>query len=127
MSDGAAQRPTSDCPGSGVRPRYRFLDINLESLRIPEDTRKAVRAAEPSGQIEVLADGTPWVRTPNARLGAPLPTADVLNQLSDMDVHNVVVVFGLGTGQVVRAVRAMCNVPILVYEPDPAVLRTVLA
>jgi hypothetical protein len=85
-----------------------------------------VRDAQPSGQVEVLADGTSFVRTPTARLGAPLPPAEVLRQLGQLGVHNVVVVFGLGTGQLPRAVRTMCNVPIVVYEPDPAVLRTVL-
>lgn len=126
MSDGAARRPAAEAPGSGVRPRYRFLDINLESLRIPEDTRDEVRQAEPKGHVEALADGTTVVRTPTALLGSPLPSTTVLTQLAHPSVHNVVVVFGLGTGQLPRAVRAMCNVPIVVYEPDPAVLRTVL-
>jgi hypothetical protein len=109
-----------------VRPRYRFLDINLESLRIPEGTRIAVRAAEPSGHVEVLEDGTTYVRTASARLGAPLSPGDVMGQLGETSVHHVVVVFGLGTGQVPRTVRAICSVPIIVYEPDPAVLRAVL-
>jgi 6-hydroxymethylpterin diphosphokinase MptE-like protein len=126
MSDGAAERPAPDSPGSGVRPRYRFLEINLESLRIPEDSREEVQEVEPNGHVETLADGTSVVRTPTALLGTPLPPATVLAQLGTPSVHNVVVVFGLGTGQVPRAVRAMCNVPIVVYEPDPGVLRTVL-
>jgi len=126
MNDGPAERRAPDSPGSGVRPHYRFLDINLESLRIPEDTRNDVRAVEPKGHVETLADGTSVVRTPTAVLGKPMPPTAVLSQLNNPGVHNVVVVFGLGTGQLPRAVRAMCNVPIVVYEPDPAVLRTVL-
>ena len=126
MNDGPAERRAPDSPGSGVRPHYRFLDINLESLRIPEDTRKQVREVEPKGHVETLADGTSVVRTPTAVLGTPLPPTTVLTQLQNPGVHNVVVVFGLGTGQLPRAVRAMCNVPIVVYEPDPGVLRTVL-
>jgi hypothetical protein len=112
--------------GSGTRPVFRFLDINLESLRIQEDTRAQVREAEPHGKVEVLADGTPFIRTPTARLGMPLAPTDIFGQLGQLDVHHVVVVFGLGMGQIARAVRAMYNVPIVVYEPDPAVLRTVL-
>lgn len=126
MKDGPAEPRTPDSPGSGVRPQYRFLDINLESLRMPEDTRNEVRAVEPKGHVETLADGTSVVRTKTAVLGTPLPPTTVLEQLASPGVHNVVVVFGLGTGQLPRAVRAMCNVPIVVYEPDPGVLRTVL-
>jgi hypothetical protein len=118
--------PAAGPAGSGVRPVFRFLDINLESLRIQDDTRAMVREAEPRGKVEVLADGTPFIRTPNVRLGMPLAPTEVFAQLGQLDVHHVVVVFGLGMGQLARAVRAMYNVPVIVYEPDPAVLRTVL-
>jgi hypothetical protein len=67
------------------------------------------------------------LRLPDGRrLGMPLAQSEVLTQLEQIDNHHVVVVFGLGTGQLPRAVRALYNVPIIVYEPDPAVLRTVL-
>jgi hypothetical protein len=127
MNGGIELEPRSQSSAvSGVRPVFRFLDINLESLRIPEDTRRAIRDAEPCGRIEVLADGTSFLRLPDGRLGTPLSQSEVFSQLGRIDHHYVVVVFGLGTGQLPRAVRAMYNVPIVVYEPDPAVLRTVL-
>jgi hypothetical protein len=111
---------------SGVHPVFRFLDINLESLRIQEETRKLVRATEPRGQVELLSDGTPILRTPEGRLGTPIASSDVIAELGDLESHHVVIIFGLGTGQLARAVRAAYNVPVVVYEPDPAVLRTVL-
>ena len=117
-------RPSS--ADSGIRPVFRFLDINLEALRIPEETRTGVREAEPHGHVELLSDGTPFVRTDRGRLGTPLPQSELFNQLAELDNQHIVVVFGLGTGQLARAARAMCNVPIIVYEPDVAVLRTVL-
>jgi hypothetical protein len=114
-------------PGdSGVRPVFRFLDINLESLRIQEETRDLVRAATPRGQMEVLSDGTPILRTSNGRLGTPIASSDVIAELGELEGHHVVVIFGLGTGQLARAVRAAYKVPVVVYEPDPGVLRTVL-
>jgi 6-hydroxymethylpterin diphosphokinase MptE-like protein len=121
-----APNPDGDPASSGVRPVFRFLDINLESLRIPEDTRKAVRDAEPRGRVETMADGTPVIRLPEGRVGMPLPQSEVLTQLERIENHHVVVVFGLGTGQLARAVRAMYDVPVIIYEPDPGVLRTVL-
>jgi hypothetical protein len=119
-----SSRPSS--ADSGIRPVFRFLDINLEALRIPEETRTGVREAEPRGHVELLSDGTPFVRTDQGRLGTPLPQSELFNQLAELDNQHIVVVFGLGTGQLARAARAMCNVPIIVYEPDVAVLRTVL-
>ena len=71
MSAGAGELPHRGPAESGRRPAFRFLDINLESLRLPEDTRALVREAEPLGKVEILADGTPFVRTPAARLGLP--------------------------------------------------------
>jgi Protein of unknown function DUF115 len=84
------------------------------------------RDAEPRGQVELLADGTPFIRTADGHLGMPLTPLEIINQLGKLEGHHVVLVFGLGLGQVARVVRAMYNVPIVVYEPDPAVLRTVL-
>jgi len=126
MSAGAGEVRHTRPPDSGRRAVFRFLDINLESLRMQEDTRALVRDAEPRGKVEVLADGTPFVRTSDARLGLPLAPTEIFAQLGQLEVHHVVVVFGLGMGQLARAVRAMYNVPVVVYEPDPAVLRTVL-
>jgi hypothetical protein len=126
MSAGTGEIQHTDPAVSGRRPVFRFLDINLESVRMQEDTRAMVREAEPHGKVEVLADGTPFIRTPTARLGMPLAPTEIFAQLGPLDGQHVVVVFGLGMGQLARAVRAMHNVPVVVYEPDPAVLRTVL-
>jgi hypothetical protein len=126
MSVGVGETGVARPADSRLRPVFRFLDINLESLRIPEDTRNATREAEPRGQVDVLADGTPFIRTSDARLGLPLSASEIFSQLGQLEGHHIVVVFGLGMGQIPRAVRAMSNVPIVVYEPDVGVLRTVL-
>jgi Protein of unknown function DUF115 len=126
MSADVGEMAHSSSSDGGLRPVFRFLDINLESLRIREETQRSTLAAEPRGQVAVLADGTPFIRTPDARLGLPLSTSEIFSQLGPLDAHDVVVVFGLGMGQLARAVRAMYDVPIVVYEPDLAVLRTVL-
>lgn len=126
MSAGGEEIRHPDRAAVGTRPAFRFLEINLESLRIPEDTRSKVHEAAPRGTVEMLADGTPFLRTPEARLGMPLPASEVLAQLGPLDTHHAVVVFGLGMGQLARAVRAMYDVPVIIYEPDPGVLRSVL-
>jgi hypothetical protein len=126
MSVGVGELERSSSADSGLRPVFRFLDINLESLRIPEETRASARQAEPRGRVEMMADGTAFIRTADALLGLPLAVSDIHSQLGQLDSHHVIVVFGLGMGQIPRAVRAMTHLPVLVYEPDPAVLRTVL-
>lgn len=126
MSAGAAVSTDRGPADSGLRPVYRFLDINLESLRIQEETRKRVREAEPHGHVELLSDGTSIVRTAERPLGSPIASSDVIAELGDLEGHHVVIIFGLGTGQLARAVRAAYNVPVVIYEPDPRVLRTVL-
>lgn len=126
MSVGVGATAEARAADSGLRPVFRFLDINLESLRIPDDTRNGTREAVPRGQVDLLEDGTPFINTPDARLGLPLSPSEIFSQLGQLEGHHVVVVFGLGMGQLARAVRSMYNVPIVIYEPDVAVLRTVL-
>jgi hypothetical protein len=126
MSAGVGEMVRSGPADSGLRPTFRFLDINLEALRIPEETRTSTRQAVARGQVEMMSDGTPFIQTADARLGLPLSASEIWSQLGRLESHHIVVVFGLGMGQIPRVVRAMATVPIIVYEPDPAVLRTVL-
>jgi hypothetical protein len=121
-----ASDPRESAADSGVRAQPEFLEVNLESLRIGPDTRQALRDSAPRGRVVTLSDGTSFIEDGEARLGMPIAPADVFAQLAGVDASNVVVIFGVGTGQVPRAARAMCKVPIVIYEPDPAVLRTLL-
>lgn len=121
----AAAAATSPLSASRPSPS-RTLEVNLESLGLPEDTRARVLDAAPRGRVEILEDGTSFVVTPEGRLGEPLPLSGVLEQLGDGSELDVVVILGLGTGQLVRAVRALCPLPIVVYEPEAGVLRAVL-
>lgn len=138
MSVAAVPRDSSEAPtDSGLRRAggftesghdraASFLEINLESLRLSAETQRAVRDAAPRGRVQVLDDGTALINDGSTLLGAPLPVSDVFAQLSGLDAQHVVVIFGIGTGQLPRLVRAMCRVPIVIYEPDPRVLRAVL-
>jgi hypothetical protein len=114
------------CADSGIQAAAGFLEINLESLRIPAETKASVLASEARGHLELLADGTPVILSGSVQLGMPLAPSEVLTQLAGADDEHVVIIFGIGTGQLPRAVRAMCRSPIIVYEPDPALLRSVL-
>ena len=120
----------SEPPGCAAEPATRkasrFLEVNLGSLRLLSESRRAIRESASRGLIEVSSDGTTCFRDGSTRLGLPIAPTDVLSQLSDVTDGHVVVVFGMGTGQLPRAVRAMSKVPLVVYEPDPTVLRALL-
>ncbi len=126
MSAAAVAQLTPDPVDAAAQRRSYFLEANLQSLPIPPDTQAAIRAAEPRGKVELQADGTPYLRVGNQRFGTELSTADVFAQLQDVTDDNVVLIFGMAAGQLPRIARAMCRVPIVVYDPDPALLRTLL-
>lgn len=125
MTGAAASFRTEERVGAAAS-HFHFLETNLESLPMSQETRELVRESEPKGSVELLGDGTPYLRVGSNRLGMPLSSSEVFTQLHDIQDHHVVVVFGLGSGQIAHAARAMCNVPIVVYEPDPGLLRTML-
>jgi hypothetical protein len=125
--DVGAPQPRVPSAGSGAPFTSRFLAVNLESLRILPETAQAVCDAEPLGRVAVLDDGTIFVQTDSTRLGLPIPSSEVFSQLQGANEEHIVVVFGLGTGQLPKLARTMCPSPIVVYEPDPAILRTVLS
>ena len=121
----AAVAPLAPAPiDRAAQRRSYFLEANLQALPIPVETRKAIRAAEPLGAVELQGDGTPHLRVGVTRFGVELSTLEVFAKLQDVPDDNVVVIFGMAAGQLPRIARAMCKVPIVVYEPDPALLRT---
>lgn len=124
MSAAAVATLPPDPVAAAAQRRSYFLEANLQSLPIPPDTQAAIRAAEPRGTVELQGDGTPYLRVGSQRFGAELATDEVFAQLQELPSDNVVLIFGMAAGQLPRIARAMCKVPIVVYDPDPALLRT---
>lgn len=124
MSAAAVAPLPPDPVDAAAQRRSYFLEANLQSLPIPPDTQAAIRAAEPRGKVELQGDGTPFLRVGGQRFGMELSMTQVFAQLQDIPDDNVVLVFGMAAGQLPRIARAMCKVPIVVYDPDPALLRT---
>jgi hypothetical protein len=126
MTAAAVAAVDPDPIGRAAQPRFCFLESNLDSLTMPQATRQSVREAEPRGRVELQSDGAPFLRVGPDRLGGELSTLQVFEQLKDVADGQVVLIFGMGAGQLPRLARSMCRVPIVVYEPDPALLRTLL-
>lgn len=110
-----------------TRPQLEFLESNLESLTLGVTTARAVRRARDQYKVVTRLDGAPQVERKGKFLGAPISHRDLAKTLQDVGEDSIVVVFGIGCGQSARTVRSMCRVPVLVYEPDPSVLRSVLS
>src|SRR5262245_5389157 len=102
MSAAAVAPLTPDPVDAAAQRRSYFLEANLQSLPIPPDTQAAIRAAEPSGKVELQGDGTPYLRVGSQRFGAELSTIEVFAQLQDIPDDNFVLIFGMAAGQLPR-------------------------
>ncbi|HMI85486.1 MAG TPA: 6-hydroxymethylpterin diphosphokinase MptE-like protein [Polyangiaceae bacterium] len=104
------------------------LEENLAALDIRGRTREQVMAAAPRGRVVRQPDGNYALDLDDQTIGAPGDAASRAQTLTNIaSVKNgVVVLLGLGVGHALREIRAHTSAPILVYEPDPSLLRTVL-
>jgi Protein of unknown function DUF115 len=103
-----------------------FLPTNARSLDLPPMTRSMVETIPRVGQVIHLKDGTPALQVDQQLLGMPLPYDDLKRALRGISESTLFIVFGLGMGHVPRALRALTRSPVIVYEPDAGILRTVL-
>lgn len=107
--------------------RRTFFETNLEALSLRSATEDAVRKADPSGRVHVLPDRTPVMVVGDHVLGLPPDEAFLRRTVAETEkINGSLAVFGLGMGHTVRLLRALTEAPIVVYEPDPGLLRTAL-
>jgi hypothetical protein len=115
-----------------ARPTFDFaarsLDANLSALMVSARTRELVLAAAPRGNIVRVNGGASSLDVDGATLGASGDLRSRERTLEEIAEQGstVVVVFGLGLGHTVRELAARTKAKILVFEPDPGVLRRVL-
>jgi len=102
----------------------RFFEENLKQLALPALTLEAVRASQADADMAGLELGVPVLSQRGMLLGQTPSDAELERAASHE--HNLIVVFGLGLGETARALRALTSSPIIVFEPDPAILRRVL-
>ena len=104
------------------------LEANIRVLMMSDRLRIAIREAEPLGEIVKLADGNPAIKLQEGVIGVPPTYADTSRLLGAITQgpSTVVLVFGLGVGHVLRALRDRVQSPIIVFDPSPGLLRTYL-
>jgi hypothetical protein len=103
-----------------------FAEANAKHLRLGVLTRQRVLATAPEGQLLRRGDGTPLIAWQNQVLGAPLPRAEIQKAISSLGDSTLFIVFGIGTGYIVKYLRKVTTNPIIVYEPNVGLLRLLL-
>jgi hypothetical protein len=109
-----------------------FLESNLDRLWLGARTRERIAAlnddqAEAHPRQVSLHDGTPVLDYRGSLLDAPTDDLSLDRAIREGPHDSAYVVFGLGLGHTARALRALTEAPILIYEPDPVLLKSALS
>jgi 6-hydroxymethylpterin diphosphokinase MptE-like protein len=105
------------------------LEENLERLVPDARLREALRWCRPGEAAVELADGTPVLRAGGVAMHGRDPVAEAETFAARAELAGVdhVLLFGIGGGHAVEALRRRTEADILVFEPDPELLRLCLA
>jgi len=101
-----------------------FLDDNLAHARLSADDRSLVQAAATEARVIELDDGTPVLMRGSHVLGSDFDPESLLDVTQRAGSPVTFVVFGIGMGHTVRGLRAFSSAPLVVFEPDPGLLRS---
>lgn len=107
-----------------ARLKEHFLDDNLSRSWLSDETRKLVREASSSARVVEMPDHTPVLVRGKDVIGTDFEPESLLDVVQRTSSQVTFVVFGLGMGHTVRGLRAFTQSPMVVYEPDPGLLRT---
>lgn len=103
--------------------RASFFDDNLARARLSADDRDLVAASASVARVVELDDGTPVLLHGSQVLGADFDPESLLDVTQRAGSPVTFVVFGIGMGHTVRGLRAFSSAPLVVFEPDPGLLR----
>src|SRR5690606_31845799 len=94
------------------------------TLNVGDMTRRSVLSAAAEGSLVRRRDSVPLVIWNDHVLGLPLSRQELQKVVYGINDSTVLVVLGLGTGHLPRALRRISQAPIIVYEPHAGPLRT---
>jgi hypothetical protein len=101
-----------------------FFDDNLARARLSVDARALVLEATSAARVVELDDGTPVLAYGSHLLGSDFDPESLLDVTERAGSPVTFVVFGIGMGHTVRGLRAFSSAPLVVFEPDPGLLRS---
>lgn len=103
--------------------RESFFDDNLARARLSADDRELVEKSTTLARVAERDDGTPVLLHGSQVLGADFDPESLLDVTQRAGSPVTFVVFGIGMGHTVRGLRAFSSAPLVVFEPDPGLLR----
>jgi Protein of unknown function DUF115 len=101
----------------------QFFDENVARAHLCSTTLTLVSEASSTAQVVELEDGTPALMHGARVLGSDFDEESLLDVVQRAGSPMTFVVFGLGMGHTVRGLRAYSSAKIVVFEPDPGILR----
>src|SRR6187551_2080579 len=101
-----------------------FFQDNLARARLSADDRGLVESSRSEAHVVELDDGTPVLQQGSHLLGADFDPESLLDVTKRAGSPVTFVVFGIGMGHTVRGLRAFSSAPLVVFEPDPGLLRS---
>ena len=104
--------------------RAQFLDENLTRSALSDAARAEVRKSASVAEPFELSDGTPVLRVGKTTLGEDFDPESLLDVVTRAGRPVTFVVFGIGMGHTVRGLRMFTTAPLVVFEPDPGILRS---
>ena len=104
--------------------RALFFDDNVSHARLSDDTRALVENATSVAQVVELDDGMPALLHDGNVLGAEFDSESLFGVVQRAGNQPTFVVFGLGMGHTIRGLRAFSSAPLVVFEPDPGIIRS---
>ena len=103
--------------------KANFLGDNLARARLSADDRALVENSKTSARVVECDDGTPILLHGSHALGAAFDPESLLDVTERAGSPVTFVVFGIGMGHTVRGLRAFSSASLVVFEPDPSLLR----
>ena len=104
--------------------RAQLFDDNVARAGLSNATLALVREATSAARVVELEDGTPALLHGARLLGSDFDEESLLEVARRAGTPMTFVVFGLGMGHTVRGLRAYSTGKVVVYEPDPGILRS---
>jgi len=104
--------------------RRDLFDDNVSRARLSDATRSLVESATSDAEVVELDDGMPALLHGGKVLGAEFDSELLFGVVQRAGTQPTFVVFGLGMGHTVRGLRAFSSAPLVVFEPDPGIIRS---
>jgi|GEM_PF-810027 hypothetical protein len=111
-------------PFDSAQLRAHFFDDNVARAQLSKATLALLDETTGTARVVEQGDGTPALLHGTRILGSDFDEESLLEVAQRAGTPMTFVVFGLGMGHTVRGLRAYSSAKVVVFEPDPGILRS---